>query len=100
MAYGYFISTKQKNDRIKIPEWIGEHDDRMKSYTSNGEVVYRGDFASKELLQLANDYAKLWEKGARNDSHTDLQNQGLEYIKNANTDAFTLSPIYWSSDTY
>lgn len=38
MAYDYFISTKGNNDRIKIPEWINNRDNRMESYTSNGEV--------------------------------------------------------------
>ena len=60
MAYDYFISTKGNNDRIKIPEWINNRDNRMESYTSNGEVDYRGNFTSDELIQLANNYAEVW----------------------------------------
>ena len=99
MAYDYFISTNDSNDKIKIPEWISERDNRMESYVSHGEVDYGGSFTSKELNQLANNYAEIWGN-AMNDFHTTLQDQGLEYIRNANTDTFTLSAIYWSSDAY
>ena len=99
MAYDYFISTKGNNDKIKIPEWVRNRDDRMESYTSNGEVDYRGNFTSDELIQLANNYAEVWGD-AMNSFHTELQNKGLAYIKNAETDQFTLSAIYWSSDAY
>ena len=99
MAYDYFISTNGHNDRIRIPEWISERDDRMESYKSAGEVDYQGNFTSDELIQLANDYAEIWGN-AMNDFHADLQNKGLAYIKNAETDQFTLSTIYWSSDEY
>lgn len=99
MAYDYFISTKGQNDRIKVPKWISERDDRMESYKFAGEVDYRGDFPRNELIQLANDYANLWGD-SMNSYHTDLQNKGLAYIKNAETDQFTLSAIYWSSDEY
>lgn len=60
MAYDYFISTKGNNDKIKIPEWVRNRDDRMESYTSNGEVDYRGNFTGDELIQLANNYAEIW----------------------------------------
>lgn len=99
MAYDYFISTKDNNDKVKIPEWISERDDRMESYKSAGEVDYRGTFTSNELIQLANNYADIWED-TMNSFHADLQNKGLAYIKNAETDQFTLSAIYWSSDAY
>ena len=99
MAYDYFISTNDSNDKIKIPKWVSERDDRMESYTSNGEVDYRGNFTGDELIQLANDYAEMWGD-AMNSFHADLQNKGLAYIKNAETDQFTLSAIYWSSDAY
>ena len=99
MAYDYFISTKGNNDRIKIPEWTNNRDNRMESYTSNGEVDYRGNFTSDELIQLANDYAEMWGD-AMNSFHADLQNKGLAYIKNAETDQFTVTAIYWSSDAY
>jgi hypothetical protein len=99
MAYDYFISTKGNNDRIKIPEWISERDDRMESYTSNGEVDYRGSFTGDELIQLANDYVEMWGN-VMNSFHADLQNKGLAYIKKADTDTFTLSAIYWSSGEY
>ena len=99
MAYDYFISTNDSNDKIKIPKWVSERDDRMESYTSNGEVDYRGNFTGDELIQLANDYAEIWGD-AMNSFHADLQNKGLAYIKNAETDQFTLSAIYWSSDAY
>ena len=99
MAYDYFISTNDNNDKVKIPEWISERDDRMESYTSNGEVDYRGNFTGDELIQLANDYAEMWGD-AMNSFHADLQNKGLAYIKNAETDQFTVSAIYWSSDAY
>jgi len=87
VAYDYFISTNESNDKVKIPEWIIERDNRMESYISAGEVDYRGKFTSNELIQLANHYA-------------DLQAQGLAFIKKADTDTFTLSAIYWSSDEY
>lgn len=99
MAYDYFISTNGNNDRIKIPKWISERDDRMESYISAGEVDYRGTFTGDELIQLANHYADVWGD-AMNSFHADLQNKGLAYIKNADTDTFTLSAIYWSSDEY
>ena len=99
MAYDYFISTNDSNDKIKIPKWISERDDRMESYTSNGEVDYRGNFTSDELIQLANDYAEMW-RNVMNSFHADLQNKGLAYIKNAGTDQFTVTAIYWSSDAY
>ena len=99
MAYDYFISTNDSNDKIKIPKWVSERDDRMESYTSNGEVDYRGNFTGDELIQLANDYAEMWGD-AMNSFHADLQNKGLAYIKNAETDQFTVSAIYWSSDAY
>ena len=99
MAYDYSISTNDSNDKIKIPKWISERDDRMKSYKSAGEVDYRGNFTGDELIQLANDYAEIWGD-AMNSFHADLQNKGLAYIKNAETDQFTLSAIYWSSDAY
>ena len=99
MAYDYFISTKGNNDRIKIPEWTNNRDNRMESYTSNGEVDYRGNFTGDELIQLANNYAEVWGD-AMNSFHTDLQNKGLAYIKNAETDQFTLSAIYWSYGEY
>lgn len=99
MAYDYFISTNDSNGKIKIPKWVRERDDRMESYTSNGEVDYRGNFTGDELIQLANDYAEMWGD-AMNSFHADLQNKGLAYIKNAETDQFTVSAIYWSSDAY
>ena len=99
MAYDYFISTNDSNDKIKIPKWISERDDRMESYKSAGEVDYQGNFTGDELIQLANDYAEMWGD-AMNSFHADLQNKGLAYIKNAETDQFTVSAIYWSSDTY
>ena len=99
MAYDYFISTNESNDKIKIPEWISERDNRMESYVSHGEVDYRGNFTGDELIQLANDYAETWGD-AMNSFHADLENKGLAYIKNAETDQFTLSAIYWSSDAY
>ena len=99
MAYDYFISTNDSNDKIKIPKWISERDDRMESYTSNGEVDYRGNLTGDELIQLANDYAEIWGD-AMNSFYADLQNKGLAYIKNAETDQFTLSAIYWSSGEY
>ena len=99
MAYDYFISTNDSNDKIKIPKWISERDDRMESYKSAGEVDYRGNFTGDELIQLANGYAEMWGD-SMNSFHADLQNKGLAYIKNAETDQFTLSAIYWSSDAY
>ncbi len=99
MAYDYFISTKDNNDKVKIPEWISERNDRMESYKSAGELDYRGSFTSDELIQLANNYAEMWGD-AMNSFHADLQNKGLAYIKNAETDQFTVSAIYWSSDAY
>ena len=99
MAYDYFISTKDNNDKVKIPEWISERDDRMESYKSAGEVDYRGNFTSDELIQLANNYAETWGD-AMNSFHADLQNKGLAYIRNTDTDIFTLSAIYWSSSEY
>ena len=99
MAYDYFISTKGNNEKIKIPEWVRNRDNRMESYTSNGEVDYRGTFTSNELIQLANNYADIWGD-AMNSFHADLQNKGLAYIKKADTDTFTLSAIYWSSGEY
>ena len=99
MAYDYFISTNENSDKVKIPEWISERDNRMESYISAGEVNYRGTFTSDELIQLANHYADVWGD-AINSFHADLQNKGLAYIKNADTDTFTLSAIYWSSDEY
>ncbi|MBH0007681.1 hypothetical protein [Psychrobacter sp. SWN149] len=96
MAYDYFISTNESNDKVKIPEWISERDNRMESYISAGEVDYRGTFTSNELIQLANHYADIWGD-AMNNYHRDLQNKGLAYIKNADTDQFTLSAICWSS---
>ena len=99
MAYDYFISTNDSNDKIKIPKWISERDDRMESYKSAGEVDYQGNFTGDELIQLANDYAEMWGD-AMNSFHADLQNKGLAYIKNAETDQFTVSAVYWSSDTY
>ena len=68
-------------------------------YTSNGVVDYRGNFTSDELIQLANDYAEMWGN-VMNSFHADLQNKGLAYIKNAETDQFTVSAVYWSSDAY
>jgi len=96
MAYDYFISTNENNDKISIPEWIRAHDNRMTPYVSAGEMDYRGTFTSNELIQLANDYAELWGD-AMNSFHADLHNKGLAYIKNADTDQFTLSAICWSS---
>jgi len=96
VAYDYFISTNESNDKVKIPEWISERDNRMESYISAGEVDYRGTFTSNELIQLANHYADIWGD-AMNNYHRDLQNKGLAYIKNADTDQFTLSAICWSS---
>ncbi|MGP5214825.1 hypothetical protein [Psychrobacter immobilis] len=96
MAYDYFISTSGNNDKVKIPQWISERDNRMESYISAGEVDYRGKFTCDELIQLANHYADIWGD-TMNSFHADLQNKGLAYIKNADTDQFTLSAIYWSS---
>ena len=71
----------------------------MESYISAGEVDYRGTFTSNELIQLANHYADIWGD-AMNSFHADLQAQSLAFIKKADTDTFTLSAIYWSSDEY
>lgn len=99
MAYDYFISAKEDSDRLAIPEWIRERDDRMVSYISHGEVDYKGVFSKTEVIKLSSDYAEIWE-GAMSDSYSRLHKRGIEYVNHSHQDEFTINAVYWSSGAY
>lgn len=96
-SYDYHLSHSQDDSLIDIPKWIDKLDDRLSSFIADGARQYNGKFTADELIQSANEYIE--RCGATmSDVETDLHNKGLAFIKDADTDEFTLSAFRRTSE--